>query len=292
MAFLTAVTLAIGITCAAAILVTTDERFHLDAARVVADQGVPYFFHHYSELLALGKLPSPHSPPHRVGNDLPVTFFFALSVFLLRLIDEPTPWYAMGAGLAIGLGLLSKYTMGLFFLLLLYVALINRDPLTRRRLATSTLVSLIFLGSWAAYLVLSGTAQQQVEALAFHAGTTTRDAGQSILLFSWGRIRYRLIALILKIPSSIGFYMLPLIGAGGWVFWRRGRPSDQLVVAWLASVGLPFFVLLPVNRCFMPAYPALALLMSAGLYVFPRDRLAIVVLTLFFLLSSSFLYLP
>ena len=61
----------------------------------------------------------------RAANDLYVTFFFTLTVLLLMYVNTTTRnlssqslWWAVAAGISLGLGLLSKYTMVLAYLLL------------------------------------------------------------------------------------------------------------------------------------------------------------------------------
>jgi 4-amino-4-deoxy-L-arabinose transferase-like glycosyltransferase len=49
-------------------------------------------------------------------TDMPVTFFFSLALLLtLGLLRRPTYWLSVVTGIAIGAGLLSKYTSTRWF---------------------------------------------------------------------------------------------------------------------------------------------------------------------------------
>ena len=257
------------------------------------------------------------------GVDIYVTFFLSLSIFcLLKLnaiggrINLETIGWVILAGITIGLGILSKYTMVLSYLLLpalflwpfpnrFYTQNIPIKPSINLKngLIIATLVFLISLpliAVWAKYLFESGLYQTHLKVIAYYLGTNINIVQESIEVkdvsfFSSWRFRFVIKALTYLIPASIGLYLLPLVGIGVWTFLKKNSPSNErwsnlFIGYWLAIIFIPIFFTLPVNRYFMPAYPALAILMAYGLHYSVKNPIRIVLFALFFTLSSVFPY--
>ena len=106
-------------------------------------------------------------------------------------------------------------------------------------------------------------------------------------------VDYLFSTIVIRLPQAIGLYNLPLITLGLWYMWRKWRrqPANPIILMWLVVVFVPVFLTLPVPRYFMPAYPALAILMACGLdSVMPKASLRIVLLSLALGISSVALY--
>jgi 4-amino-4-deoxy-L-arabinose transferase-like glycosyltransferase len=198
----------------------------------------------------------------RVGatalTDMPVTFCFILAVWLtLRLLSAPSYWLAAATGLCIGAGLLCKYTMVLVYPILLGVCVIQgRLRRLTPYLVLVALVSVGMLGVWFSYAAHLGVLNVQGDTLAHYARyVTTSETG-----------RKRLFGVLLfRLPSGVGIYNLPLLLLGGWQLLQRRSQSDLLIVLWIAAVFLPLILTLPGPRYFLPAFPAVALVMAWGL---------------------------
>lgn len=196
-------------------------------------------------------------------TDIPVTFFFSLALFLtLCLLRRPAYWLAGIAGLSIGAGLLSKYTMILIYpVLLCYVALNSPFRRLKRHLGVMALVSLGILGIWLAYAYRNGILGAQQDTIVSYAGIVTTTSG--------GR-RWMLEAVLIRLPSNLGTYSIPLMLVGGLQLLRRRSQADLFVLLWVVTVSLLLILTLPNPRYFMPAFPALAIGMAQGLKRIPE----------------------
>jgi 4-amino-4-deoxy-L-arabinose transferase-like glycosyltransferase len=206
-----------------------------------------------------------------VLTDMPVTFFFLLGLSLVhRLPQSRSVLLAASAGLAIGLGLVSKYTM-----LLIYPVL-SCHFVTEGRLrrvwpfvALTVLASATVLGTWLAYAYTQGILASQAVTLSEYARVVTGGA--------WV---YMVEMISTELTSAVGFYNLPLLCLGVYCLLRERRKSDLLVLLWIVPVFAVVTFTVPDPRYFMPAFPALALAMARGLRLFAQERERIVLLAL------------
>ncbi|MCB0628224.1 MAG: glycosyltransferase family 39 protein [Saprospiraceae bacterium] len=249
------------------------------------------------------------------NNDIFVTFFFTLTVLLVLKLKatEQLPVFsrmgwAVAAGISLGLGLLSKYTMFLAYAMLL--------PLIFRPFAENTatdhffsrfwsglrsnwgvllvlvITSLAVFYIWVGYMIRSGLITLHAGQLMYYLGADVDPYGdwkpkviENGYFSSW-RLNFLLKAIFYGIPSGIGTYILPLLGLGIWAFIRQQKErkkvnSNGFIRYWLAIVFIPMLIALPVHRYFMPAFPALAILMAAGLHHFYKQPYRILILALF-----------
>lgn len=197
----------------------------------------------------------------RVSTDLPVTFFALLAVFLaLRLREAPTIGRTVQLGGAVGFGLLSKYTFGLVFPLLGYIMLRGRRR-TIWTFAVGTVIPLIvLLGGWIGVLYATGSLGEQMRTVAGLAGL-----GEGGNLFSSWHMRFRLEAILIHVPSALGAYSLPILAFGGVHLLRRWAKGEKILAVWVGTVFLLLLATLPVERYFLPAFPALAIVGAVGL---------------------------
>lgn len=217
-------------------------------------------------------------------TEMPVTFFFSLALFLiLRLLHRPAYWLAVVAGLSIGAGLVSKYTMVLIYpVLLSYVAVSGPFRRLKYHLGVVALVSMGVLGIWLAYAYQSGVLAAQQDRIAFYAGVATTPGG--------GR-KWMLEAVLVRLPSNLGVYNIPLLLLGGVHLMRRRTQPDLLVLLWIAAVSVALILTLPDPRYFMPAFPALAVAMARRLERIPDPAVAQRAVLLALLYCGGALYL-
>ncbi|MCB9302093.1 MAG: glycosyltransferase family 39 protein [Lewinellaceae bacterium] len=257
------------------------------------------------------------------SNDIFVTFFFTLAVLLLlklntqnsKLARQNVLW-AIAAGISVSLGMLSKYTMALVYLalpVLLLWPFTNRFPIAtplpgiRKSIRSGMplfLITILFsaplTAAWFWYLFQSGIIQEQINTVSYYVGTELEISSDAIqvtknnYLNSW-RINFIIHAILRDIPRAIGVYNLPLIGLGIWCWIspkKNGTSiwSNRFIAYWLAIIFIPILITLPVDRYFMPAYPALAILMANGLNTFYEQPLRIILLVILFSISSPIIY--
>lgn len=255
------------------------------------------------------------------NNDIFVVFFFTLTVLLvLKLKDTEEDTFVRRAGLAVvagislGLGLLSKYTM--FFAYLMLLPLLYR-PFTKWHINTrmwykkradlglallTVLVSLLVFSVWLDYLFRSGVINVQASVLLHYMGADTEPkVPDEIQLIEYGyfsewRLKFTLKALAYRIWSGTGIYNLPLMGLGIWAWIRQDKRGEKVeenrfIGYWLAIIFIPVLMALPVNRYFLPAYPALAILMANGLNVFCEKPARVLVLALLLSYTMAIIYL-
>lgn len=188
-------------------------------------------------------------------TDMPVTFWFCLALWLvIRLARSPSALLAVSAGVAMGVGVLSKYTMGLFAPLL--AALVIVDSSVRRSivpLGFAVAVAVAVTIPWVTYLRHAGLLSGQAKAMAGHAVQISGTRGGGGWLVQ---------AVLMRLPAAIGFYNLPALARGIRALLHAQARSDVLVLVWLAVVSLPLLAMLPDPRYFLPAFPALALAMA------------------------------
>lgn len=223
-------------------------------------------------------------------TDMPALFFFALGMLLtLRLLQTPTYVLAVGAGLAIGLGLLCRYTAVFVYPVLLGYALI-RGSLGRCKLHLSivVLVSLTMLAPWLAYAARSGVLAAHIGTIAYAVGIVTTTTGGTAWNPTLGPATRR--DLLTGLPSGLGAYNIPLLLLGGAYLLRHKRQSDGFVFLWIAGVSLLLILTQPTTRYLMPIFPALAIVMAQALRVVPEATGRAVLLALLYCGGMLYLY--
>ncbi len=261
----------------------------------------------------------------RGNNDIFVTFFFTLSILLLLQINQAKNIKKLSSilgwsfliGLSISLGNISKYTMVLIYPLLpllLIWPFPNRLPYHPDKatffsnlragtpqLAAIVLCSLPLLVAWLLFLYQSDIYQDQVSQISGYLGTEvdwSEDEMQvkKFQFFNSWRMQFFLSAVFTRIPASFGLYSLPLIafGIGSWIVDKKREQapniwSNRFILGWMAVVFIPVLMTLPVDRYFMPAYPAIAILMAHGLQTFHLKSVRIPLLMLILSISSIYL---
>ena len=206
-------------------------------------------------------------------NDMFVTAFFAGALaFTLRLSDAGagSTLEALGLGLCVGAGMVSKYTMALACPVLAVCAW-NHGALWRRRRewAIAVAVAGLVFGAWLLLAARIGAIGGQGAWLERYAGTVT-DSGEGL--------RYALDGLFTKLPSGLGVWQMPWLVLGAASLARESVRSARLISVWVALVCAPLLLTLPDNRYVLPAYPAFAILIACGLQRIGTERTRALVL--------------
>lgn len=209
--------------------------------------------------------------------DMPMTLCFALILLsILRLMHTPAYSYAAVAGILIGVGLLCKYTMVLMYPLVLSYCATQR-PLKPLKLhvGVMVIVSAAMLAPWLAYAYHVGLVGEQVDTLVSYVG--------------YGK-KWRLEALLIRLPSALGAYTIPILLLGGLSLACQRSQSDLFVLLWIGIVSVVLIFTLPEPRYFMPAFPAFAIAMARGLRHVPDAVERIVLLALLYCGGALYLF--
>ncbi|MGD2147822.1 MAG: glycosyltransferase family 39 protein, partial [Anaerolineae bacterium] len=216
-----------------------------------------------------------------VLTDMPLTLLFGLGLYLVhRLSLGRSLTIAVAAGVSIGLGLVSKYTMLLIYpVLLLHFLAEVRLRRAWAYVGVTVLVSAAILGSWLLYADSQDLVAAQAETVSRYAGAVTGGA--------W---RYFAEMIATELPSALGLYNLPLIVLGAVLLLQQRSKSDLLVALWIAPVMAIVALTLPDPRYFMPAFPGLAIAMARRLTDFDRSVVRIVLLALLLCTGALILF--
>ena len=213
--------------------------------------------------------------------ETPLTFFFTLTVLLaLRLAERPSAGRLLMVGLAIGAGLLSKYTM-VFVLPLVFGIITVQGSLKQavRYFGAMALIGAVLLVSWLLFANQLDILQRQFATIWEYAGLVlTNEYGRRVLFET----------VTNRLPSGLGVYNLPFLALGGLFVINRRRKVDWILLFWILSVWLPLSLTLPDHRYFLPSFPAVALVAALGLQQVPQTARG---LLLALLLAASTLYL-
>lgn len=197
--------------------------------------------------------------------EIPITFFFALTLFLtLKMIQAPNPWLLAALGLCLGMGLLIKYTMLLIFpIIFCYFAICQSFKLATKWFSGLILPPCFMLVTWIIFAQRIGIWQEQINTLSYFAQLVLANPhpyGRNLLFET----------LTTRLPSALGVYNLPLLGIGCLFLLARRNKADVLILLWVSLVTVPLLLTLPDHRYFMLTFPALALILATALRSFVR----------------------
>ncbi len=213
--------------------------------------------------------------------DIQVTFFFVAALLCcLRLSRTgPVPQVVAG-GTLIGLGLLTKYTMVLILgVLFVSTVFLPRLRAVKYQLATVAMIALAIFGGWLAYAnhidILSDQAQKILEYSGIYHVISDGDAAaqpgpaedpaETDAIpnpTSNAILRLGLETFTTRLPSALGVHLFPVMVIGTGLLMRRRSTSDLFLVIWIGVVFAALFLTLPDHRYFLPAFPAIALVVA------------------------------
>ena len=176
--------------------------------------------------------------------------FWVLTAYLvIKLLHSENPMLWMPIGIAIGLGMMSKYTMG-FFVASLVVALLLTDA--RRYLASKWL----WIGVALSLLVFLPNLVWQIQhhfiSLDFLHHIHARDV-------RIGRTNHFLVE---QLDTPANPFTIPLWIAGLFFYFRTAEGKRFRMIGWMFVITLALFVVAKGRSYYMgPAYP---MLLAAG----------------------------
>jgi 4-amino-4-deoxy-L-arabinose transferase-like glycosyltransferase len=243
--------------------------------------------------------------------DIQLTFFFSLALLAsLRMVRVPSFGQALLTGLVIGLGLLTKYTMVLIFGVLV-VCLLFMQAFRKQtfHFLLVFIVSLSIFSGWLAYANHIGILAGQIEKIKQFSGVyylfnqpeeetgpsletapAATEIKNSASAIQNGILKLGLETLFTRLPSSLGVHHLPLFLFGGLFLLKRREPSDLFTLFWIGVVFIVLFLTLPDHRYFLPAFPALAIMISRMFNRFSVHTEKVVLLSFLFLGADLYLF--
>ena len=241
--------------------------------------------------------------------DVQATFFFTIALLLAwKLAHKPSWMLAIGLGLSMGLGFLTKY-MVMFILPLLFVFFLLRRGY--RTTASPVFLSLSLAGvllmiwTWFGSHIgvrvpsIAGISPSDLFASALAASTRPVPEGLIIehialspgffFTSEWGR-GFLMNSLLTRLPSGLGAYNLPLILLGLVGLAMRRKAADGFLFLWMVLISLILVLTLPDHRYFMLIFPALAITIARWLKSQTPSAIGqVTLLALLFQLGSLFL---
>ena len=221
--------------------------------------------------------------------DIPVTFCFTIALLMTLQLPDATAGYGLAGmiGIVVGIGLLSKYTMVFIYGVLFGLfSIIEAYQPFMLHLGVIFLVSISILAMWLVYAARIGVLVTQANKIAHYAGVKDKK----VVLAGNYRIRFRLEALLSRLPSALGAYTIPLFFLGVFHLLWYGTPSDLFILLWIGIIACILIFLLPDHRYFLPTFPALAILMARGLHWLPEPAGQAVILALFYCGGALYLF--
>jgi 4-amino-4-deoxy-L-arabinose transferase-like glycosyltransferase len=250
--------------------------------------------------------------------DIELAFFFCLALLLsFRLLRKPSYGLAVILGCVIGLGLLTKYIMGIFYFVLLAYFIIN--PSFRKlkgQLAVAILVSACLFAVWIVYAFQAGYLSSQVDRILNVSGVyqlvrgiggeetapvvsdlqtpaeesidAEEDSANPVRRSDI--VQLGLESLFTRLPSSLGVHFIPLLLMGAIYLIRRRTQSDWFVLLWIGVMCSILILTLPGHRYFLATFPAMAIVIAR---FFSRNREITeraILLSLLFSIAAMVLY--
>lgn len=265
------------------------------------------------------------------SNDAYITCFCTASALVLLRLERSTkaawrkPALSIILGIVIGIGLLCKYTMVLIygFNVLFWFITIMRWRHDRTRISDPNeaiwlffmavflpfLISMCLFCPWLLAMHKFGILQVQLEKIAWYLAFSTANGSAEIatigeegsshksgIFFSPWYPQVLLQMTLVRLPSAIGVYCIPLLAIAVRSFWRDRSDPDirsgaAFLVVWVVTLSLPIILTLPVARYLMPIFPALCIAMSRGADVALSNPAPAVVISLICGITTLLLYI-
>lgn len=212
-----------------------------------------------------------------------LVFFFTLTLYLTLLWVRHRTWpYLVIAGVFLGLGLFTKYTM--VFVLPIMVGFVLLRGTRKQKIQLAAALTAVGLLCGVAWMLVGSRIeilQTQYETLRHYAGLVmTNEYGRNLLFET----------ITNRLPSALGVYNISFIALGGALLVTRRTRADWLVILWLTAVWLPLLLTLPDHRYFMSSFPAIAILMAAGISLIPKAADRVLLLSILYCAGALYLF--
>ncbi len=230
--------------------------------------------------------------------DIPVTFFFLLSLWLcFQLKKYPTYWLAASIGVVLFITTMIRYTGGLVVLVILLIPILFKSY--KQYLPQIILALIVFCVLFGMWIFTSHQLGLAVPVVSRFVPFGWKDTNQILpVTFSaeWAfnptdGLDWVMNSLLTRLPSAIGVYHFPVILIAGLTALKARKSVDLFLIGWIAIIFISILLTLPDHRYFMPAFPALAILMAGWLKEKPDLNLRYTILSVCFLLSSLVLFI-
>ena len=261
----------------------------------------------------------------RAMLDIQVTFFGLLAIYLISVLVEKDSYkFAVFTGIAIGLGILTKYIMFLVGpVLLSYIVIFGAFKRLFPKLIVAGLVVLLTVLPWFTLAYTKGIMDVQMaqvgglvrmmanamtidttisdsttDELAANQQAETVEDPQSIEAFTVAGItvrmnwssRFALEQLLVRVPSSVGVYFIPLLFIGLMGLWQNRRREDWFVLSWVVLIWISVLITLPAWRYFMLSFPALALIFAQARRSLREGIMQVTLLAVLYCGGALYLY--
>ena len=206
-----------------------------------------------------------------LSNDTLLLFFFLWSIDLIFWIPRrPSSLTVVGLGVLIGLGLWTRYTMALIYPVIAVLTLV--DPRYRKvwpQLAWASLISILVFLPWVGIAYRFGILDGQLSRLGILASVFIYDL---VIHRSEFGVRFFPENLLLRLPSGLNVFNLPVLAWGFWDILRNRDETGRILLSWVVPVAGLLMLTLPIPRYFLPVFPACALIAARGLGSLPCVR--------------------
>ena len=219
-------------------------------------------------------------------TDVPVMLAFTLAMLLIFSLNAyPTYRLAIGGGIVIGAGMLTKYTMGLIGPVVL--AYFLAFPSVRQLKIHLTIIGVIAGGILAVWLASA----YQIGVFEQHQTNLVTDFEAGYFLKNSNGRNWLLESLLTKIPSAVGTYSLPFLCLGLWHLVKHRNQSDWFILLWIVIISILLILSLPDHRYFMLIFAALAIMMARGLKYIPQATDKVILLALLYNGGALYLFI-
>lgn len=201
-----------------------------------------------------------------ISNDMQITFFSTLTLLvILRLRHASSNRLSIFGGVAMALGLLSKYNMLLVYPIAVFIYWQNYSSKHfRQQLLLLLAIATTLLSGWIAFAYNLGIFDLQKETLAGFSSTQVQE--------EWGNWMF-LEFVFTRLPSALGVYTIPTVVIGIFLMGISWQTStSRLLSIWICSFFVPFSLTLPDARYCLPAFPVIAILAADGMEHITSNR--------------------
>jgi 4-amino-4-deoxy-L-arabinose transferase-like glycosyltransferase len=205
-------------------------------------------------------------------NDILMTLFSALFLyFFILYFKNGQGRYGILTGVIVGIGLLFKYTIGIFFLSTFLFAIFY-DLKNENRAISKTLlvifISLLFIIPWIIFMYYLGLVNVQIDKLIDLSQPGRRSGSYFISGFYWWFLFVAESFLVLSPTNSILLILLIV----HVVDKRKFEWKNILLLSWVIVPFIFFGVLQPLIRYWMISFPALTLLIANSIEDLNREQ--------------------
>jgi 4-amino-4-deoxy-L-arabinose transferase-like glycosyltransferase len=222
--------------------------------------------------LIMFALPYPFLMSVQGINDILITFFSAVFMyFYIVFIKSGKISYGILSGIILGLGMLFKYTIGVFYLSTLLFALFYNKKKENNFLSKTVkviLVSLPFILLWILYMQYTGFIENQINTLSALSQPGRKPGSDSgYELYEW--FRFVSWAGVLLSPTNTFLLLFFIFHV---IYKRKDNWKNSLLLLWVIFPLLFYIILHPLIRYWMVSFSALTLIVANSIEELSRKQ--------------------